>query len=343
MLSRKNEKKILVTGGCGFIGTNFCEYAIKTRGWKVVAFDNLMRANVQGNLKYLDSLSGFEFLKGDVRDPLSLGRIPVKEMDGVVHLAANPGIPKSIKQPLFDFETNARGTLNVLEWARKGNLPVIHASTNKVYSDEVNRYVKQENGRYMLVKPWRHGIGESFPVDSSGLCPHSPYGCSKYAGDLYCQEYFHTFGLPTVVNRMSCIAGEWQRGTEEQGWVQQFAKMILTEQPITIFGDGRQTRDVLYVQDLAELFCREIEEIQDTAGKVFNVGGGEDNIISLLECISLLEKGANRLASLRYKDWRMADHRAFYSCLDRVSQIWRPKLKVESTLQKVLGWTSKGL
>lgn len=335
--------KILVTGGCGFIGTNFCEHAIKTRGWKVVAFDNLVRPGVQKNLEYLKLLPGFEFVKGDVREPSLLKKISIKEIDGVVHLAANPGIPKSIEQPLFDFEVNARGTLNVLKWANRKKIPVIYASTNKVYSEEINNFVERKRNRYVLVGCWKHGIDESFPVDSSGLFSHSPYGCSKYTGDLYCQEYFHTFGLPTVVNRMSCIAGEWQRGVEEQGWVQHFAQRVLSDEPINIFGDGRQTRDILYVKDLVELYCREIEQIQTIAGSVFNVGGGEENVVSLLDCLQYFSVETKQLPSVQFKDWRSADHKAYYSSLERVSKIWQPETKVAQTLQKVLDWTIKGV
>jgi len=334
--------RILVTGGCGFIGTNFCEHAIKTRNWQIIAFDNLSREKVALNLHYLESLPNFRLITGDIRNSCDFRPIP--PVDAIVHLAANPGIPRSISQPKFDFDINARGTLNILEFARgHGKIPVLYASTNKVYPDKVNKFARKIGPRYELTGRYINGIDESFPIDGCGKFAHSPYGCSKYVGDLYCQEYFKTFGVPTVVNRMSCIAGEWQRGCEEQGWVQHFVKSALTEKPITIFGNGCQTRDVLYGEDLAELYCREIERIDEVAGSVFNVGGGKKNTISVIECVEYLEKKVDRRITIKKTKWRPADHRVYYSCLKRVAKIWKPKTSVFETLDKLIEWTRNEL
>lgn len=333
--------KILVTGGCGFIGTNFCEHAIRTRNWQVIAFDNLSREGATLNLNHLKSFPNFELITGDIRCLCDFKSIP--KVDAIVHLAANPGIPKSINQPQFDFDINARGTINILEWAReKECMPLIYASTNKIYPEKVNLYAIEAGNHYELTQDYKEGITEDFPVDTAGLFSHSPYGCSKYTGDLYCQEYYHTFKVPIIVNRMSCIAGEWQRGSEEQGWVQHFIKAALTGEALTIFGDGKQTRDVLYVEDLAELYCREIEQIDEVGGSVFNIGGGKENTISLLECIAYLEDKVGPI-TLHWKNWRQADHRVYYSCLKKVSKIWRPKVNVFEVLDKIFKWTKNEL
>jgi len=250
--------KILITGGCGFIGTNVCLEAIK-RKHKVVAFDSLIRKYTEENAKILQS-KGIETIRGDVRNHYDLDRLP--RVDGVIHLAANPGISWSINWPVYDFTTNALGTLNLLEFSRKnGKIPVIYASTNKVYSEEINLIpIKERATRYtwdfskinakklrkgILDGISKRGINENFPVDSSGLFPHSPYGVSKATGDLYSQEYFHIYGIPTVVNRMSCIYGLYQKGVEEQGWVDWFVRAKIQNKTLNIYGDGKQIRDAL--------------------------------------------------------------------------------------------------
>ena len=294
------KKTLIVTGGCGFIGTNICLLAIK-KGYHVVAFDSFIRPHTEENAVILKE-SGVEIIRGDVRSEHDFERLP-KKANGIIHLAANPGIPWSIKWPMYDFSVNAMGTLNVLEFARKNNLiPVIFASTNKVYSEEINLIpVKEEKTRHVWnfeknVKPplrssvleglTEKGVNENFPMDSAGKFPHSPYGVSKATGDLYCQEYYHMYGVPTVVNRMSCIYGLYQKGVEDQGWTDWFVQAKIHNRPLNIYGDGKQVRDCLFGGDVAELYLLELEMIEKVKGQIFNVGGGITNTISLLETIT---------------------------------------------------------
>ncbi|RLI76572.1 nucleoside-diphosphate sugar epimerase, partial [Archaeoglobales archaeon] len=248
--------RILVTGGAGFIGSHVAEY-FSEKGYEVIALDNLKRGEILGknislehNIEFLNGLSNVSFVKGDIRD-FSLLKNLCKDVDVIIHAAAQVAVTTSLKNPREDFEINAIGTFNVLEAARLSGTAVVYCSTNKVYGDNVNKIpVVEKNKRYEFADDkYKHGVPENFPID---LCEHTPYGCSKLAGDIYVQEYGHVYGLETGVFRMSCIYGERQFGVEDQGWVAWFAIATLLNKPITIYGDGKQVRDVLYVKDLIE-------------------------------------------------------------------------------------------
>lgn len=344
-------KTLVVTGGCGFIGTNICLFARKKK-YKVIAFDSLIRKHTEENAAILEN-SKVEIIRGDVRNTQDLERLPYK-IDGIIHLAANPGIPWSISWPLYDFTTNALGTLNILEFARsKGRTPVILASTNKVYSEEINLIpVKEKGKRYMwdFVKVKKNkirpsvlegitpnGVNENFPMDSSGRFPHSPYGVSKATSDLYCQEYFHIYGLPTVINRMSCIYGLYQKGVEDQGWTDWFVRAKVYSKPLNIFGNGKQVRDALFGTDVAELYLKELEDINKVKGQVFNVGGGPKNTISLLEAIDHLNSKGGKPLKLNFKPWRQADQKIYISNISKVSKMlnWKPKVGVLEGIDKI--------
>lgn len=295
--------KLLITGGAGFIGSNMAEYFLK-QNWEVIAFDNLSRKGVEKNIVC-------ELIRGDVRCPEDFLRLP--KVDAIIHLAANPGIPWSIQNPIYDAQVNLMGTLNTLEFARKVNACVVYASSNKVYYD-----------------------GNAI-MDGKGL-PHSPYGCSKAAGDLYCQEYNTTFDVPTVVCRMSAIYGERQMGVEEQGWISWFMYAKKHNLPLTIYGDGTQIRDILYISDLTRLYHILITNIKIHRGKVYDIGGGKDNAVNLLEVIDWLNNKGGEKLKLTFKDWRIADHRYYVSNLKSISSYWKPEISKEEGLERTWQW-----
>lgn len=339
--------KVCITGGLGFIGTNVAKKFL-SEGWEVLAFDNLERNGVEHNLADMEDQMGYTHLRGDVTDREDVAAIG--QVDAIVHLAANPGIPRSIEDPRYDFEVNALGTLNILEHARSiGNRPVVYASTNKVYSDVVNdfaMYYQNSHGTrlYVLSDPYHDGIPVSFPVDGRGKNPHSPYGCSKYVGDTYCQEYFHQYGLPTTVFRMSCIYGEHQIGVQDQGWTAWFMVAKLLGKPLTIFGDGHQVRDVLFGEDVAELYYKAVVENDKFAGKVFNVGGGNNNAVSLRQAISIIDEiGGGEPLQMTFEDWRPADHRVYVSDIGNLSELWRPKTSVKEGFKRTFDWIKENI
>ena len=359
-------KTILITGGVGFIGTNACKMALRY-GHKVIAFDNLIRKGVVTNiLKH----KNYKFIEGDVRKPANIKK--VGKVDAIIHLAANAGIPWSIKDPVYDFNCNAVGTLNILEYARKNNnCPVIFASTNKVYSDSINkldisewrtRYIYgisydvpdgdrvDEKGnpimKHRVKSRYWNGIDEDFPIDGFGKFSHSPYGVSKLTADLLCQEYWQTFQVPTVINRQSCVYGKHQHGVADQGWVSWFMMAKIFGKKLTIYGDGKQVRDALYGEDLAKLYMIELDILwskdkEKMAGKVFNVGGGYKNTISLLEAIELIDRIDNNRhpkLEIEYEDWRHADHKVFYCNIDRIAKYWTPTTNVPIGFNNTYEW-----
>lgn len=343
--------RILITGGAGFIGTNIATLARK-QNHHVMILDSFVRPGVEENAAHLSSIK-CDVIRGDVRNAEDLGRLP-KKPDAIIHLAANPGIPWSIAWPLYDFSANALGTLHVLEYARaNGKVPVVLASTNKIYSEEINLIAtKKEKTRYAWdfaskknnsLRPAirdgisARGVNERFPMDSSGAYPHSPYGVSKCAADLYAQEYYHIYGVPTVINRMSCIYGLYQKGVEDQGWMDWFVRAKKYGKPLTIYGDGKQVRDALFGEDLARLYLSEIEHIDTAKGQVFNVGGGMKYTTSLVEVIDYLDTKSGKKLKLSYKDWRPADQRIYISDTSKVKKMlkWEPTTSVRDGLDMI--------
>ncbi len=352
--------KILITGAVGHIGTNITIEAIK-RGHSIVAMDNLHREEVINNLKYLQKeyfSDQFKFIWGDVRNIDDFDRIP--DVDGVIHLAANPGVPWSIEWPTYDFDTNARGTLNALEFARKmGNIPFVYASTNKTFSDIINILPMIETDtRYKWKPAWGLGlediiagidyrtedviptaINEKFPITGFGKYGHSMYGISKLTGDLYCQEYHVQYGLPIVINKMSCIYGLFQKGCPDQGWVSSFLLDVgFRDKPITFYGNGKQVRDILDARDVARLYIDELEGIDKCNGEIFTVGGGPENTKSLIETIQEIETQTGKKADIRYGPKRDADQDIYISSLKRVTRImgWTPTIPFETTIKDMI-------
>lgn len=363
---RKGGKmKILCTGGCGHIGTNIVFEAL-SREHDVVIMDNLHRKEVINNLHTIEerAIPGeWEFVWGDVRNLDDFDRVP--QVDAIIHLAANPGIPWSIQWPKYDFETNAKGTLNALEFARKcGNIPFVYASTNKTFSDVINIIpVKELEKRYVwtgeiprddnsgLVIAMTGGvdfingsvaINENFPVTGFGKYGHSMYGISKLTGDLYTQEYHVQYGIPTAINKMSCIYGLFQKGVADQGWLSHFLlKIGFGDGKIDIFGNGKQVRDILDARDVARLYIDEVEDLvgeKKSNGKIFTVGGGTDNTVSLLEAIEYIEKTTGKKAQVEYHPKRPADQDVYISSLKTVKEVmgWEPKKTFEETISDMI-------
>ena len=328
----------LITGGAGFIGTNYASRLL-ARGEKVTLFDNLSRAGTPRNLAWLEDEYGkgsFKFLEADVRDAKAL-ETAVASADRIIHLAAQVAVTTSVADPELDFAINARGTFNVLEAARKSERKplVIYASTNKVYGDlEDVRVAEGEDSYYFPDNP--QGITESQLLDF-----HSPYGCSKGTGDQYVRDYQRIFGLPTVVFRQSCIYGPHQFGIEDPGWVAWFVIAAVTCKPITIYGDGKQVRDLLYVDDLLAAYDQAAAHIDKTAGQIYNIGGGPENTLSIWkEFGPLLEKELGQEIPVSREGWRPGDQRVFIADIRKASQDfgWTPKISVEEGIRKLFDW-----
>lgn len=337
--------KLLITGGVGFIGTNISLEA-RRRGYDVIAFDSLIRSQTERNIPPLTQ-AGVQIVRGDVRAPHDFLRLP-RGIDAIIHLAGNPGIPWSIAWPYYDFDVNTTGTINVLEYSKSiGKSPVIFASTNKVYSDYVNEvgFIERETryewdiSGFIMGGISEMGVREDFPLDGFGKYPRSPYGVSKTAADLYCQEYFHLYGIPTVVNRMSCIYGYYQLGVEDQGWIDWFVRSILLgDGSINIYGNGKQVRDILFGTDVANLYLTEIEQIEKVKGSVFNIGGGFKNTLSLREAITMIEEYTGKKVSLTYHPWRHADQKIYISDTSKAEEAlgWKQTVTPKEGIIKMI-------
>jgi CDP-paratose 2-epimerase len=331
--------RILITGGAGFIGSNTAAYYLK-KGRLVSILDNFSRPGGYKNVRWLKSLGGkLKVVKADIRYNQRILNREVNDADAVLHLAAQVAVTSSVENPREDFEINALGTFNVLEAARlsKNKPPIIYASTNKVYGGMQGVRIKELKTRYVCKDP-PHGIPEDFPLDF-----HSPYGCSKGAADQYVQDYSRIYGLKTVVFRQSCIYGPRQFGIEDQGWVAWFIIAALTQKPITIYGDGKQVRDLLYIDDLVELFDITLKNTEKARGQVFNVGGGPKFTLSVWqEFAPLLEKHLGRKTRVKYSDWRPGDQKVYISDIEKASKLlgWSPKVSVEEGIEKLCNWVT---
>lgn len=331
-------KITLITGGAGFIGSNYTARLL-SRGEKVLIYDNLARHGAPENLEWLRKRFGddaFQFVKGDVRDAEFI-RNTAKNADVIVHLAAQVAVTTSVTNPREDFEINAQGTFNVLEAARlSGKKPVvIYASTNKVYGGMEEVRVLEGETRYQYAD-LPLGVPEEQCLDF-----HSPYGCSKGAGDQYCRDYYRMYGIPTVVFRQSCIYGERQFGIEDQGWVAWFVIAALTGRKITIYGDGKQVRDILFVDDLVNAYDAAQQNIKTAAGQVFNVGGGPQNVMSVWADFGpLLEELVGAPIPIKQGEWRPGDQRIYVSDIRKAKRelMWSPKISVEMGIRRLFEW-----
>lgn len=335
MRKQDQTRSALIFGGAGFIGANLARRLLLETGARVHLFDNLSRPGVHHNLKQLQKLDAqsrrLQFTVGDIRDAAAV-ECAVRDATEIYQFAAQVAVTTSIADPRCDFETNAAGTFNVLEAARKsGNHPfLLFTSTNKVYGEMIDEPLTASKARYSYVK--RRSISEEQPLDF-----HSPYGCSKGAADQYVREYSRMYGLPGVVFRMSCIAGEMQYGNQDQGWIAHFLYTALTGAPLTIYGDGRQVRDVLYVGDLVRAFDSVRASLPRTAGQIYNVGGGEKNTISLLELMDEIEDLTGKRVAITHDRRRPGDQLIYVSDCSKIARDtgWKPRFSVRETLRAI--------
>ncbi|HVY47510.1 MAG TPA: SDR family NAD(P)-dependent oxidoreductase [Minicystis sp.] len=334
----------LVTGGAGFIGSNVA-HRLLAAGERVVLFDNMSRRSVHRNAAWLAEQHGarVEVVVGDVRDQAALRRVAAGATS-VFHFAAQVAVTTSLVDPREDFEVNAAGTLNVLEALRAlaSPPPVFFTSTNKVYGGLPDVAMRARGKRWEPEDPelLARGVSEARPLDF-----HSPYGCSKGAADQYVIDYARTFGLRAVVFRMSCIYGPRQFGTEDQGWVAHFAIRALQGRPIAIYGDGKQVRDVLFVDDLVDAFLAARRDAAVLSGRAFNIGGGPENTLSLVELLELLGELRGARPATTFEPWRPGDQRYYVSDVTAFSAAtgWRPRVGVQEGVRRLHQWLEDAL
>jgi CDP-paratose 2-epimerase len=329
--------RILITGGAGFIGCNLAAHLIR-QGHTTTVFDNLSRRGADANLAWLrtETSTNFKFIQADLRDIEAL-REAARGQEAIFHLAGQVAVTTSVMNPRDDFEINALGTFNVLEAARAaGTQPiVVYSSTNKVYGGMEDEAVREGTTRYEFER-LIHGVPETYPLDF-----HSPYGCSKGAGDQYVRDYARIYGLPTVVFRQSCIYGLRQFGVEDQGWLAHFAISAALRRPINIYGDGKQVRDVLFIDDLLRAYELALQHIDRTAGQVYNIGGGPASQLSVWrETGPLLEKLASAPLNVRYWNWRPGDQRIYVSDIRKANADfgWAPQVSPKAGLTRLWNW-----
>lgn len=330
-------RKWIVTGGAGFIGCHAAN-RFHQAGDRVVVVDNLSRRGADLNLAWLREQGVSDFVRADVRDANAMRDLMAEhaDADAVLHLAAQVAVTTSVADPRTDFDINALGTFNVLEGVRlAGGKPVvIYSSTNKVYGNLEHVNVVERNGRYGY-ESRPYGVDETELLDF-----HSPYGCSKGAGDQYVRDYGRIYGLKTVVFRQSCIYGTRQFGIEDQGWIAWFCLATNRGQKFTIFGDGKQIRDTLWVGDLIDAYEAAVNRIDKVSGEIFNVGGGPENTLSLLELVAMLEAHFGRKLNPPFADWRPGDQRAFVADVRKAERMldWKPKVSTAEGVRRLLEW-----
>jgi CDP-paratose 2-epimerase len=336
-------KPVLITGGAGFVGSNLA-HRLLSAGQRVRLLDNLSRTGVERNLRWLIETHGdlVDIEVPDVRN-FSIIKKAVKDASQVFHFAAQVAVTSSLVDPIEDFEINARGTLNLLEAIRATDTPppLIFTSTNKVYGNLCDLEFTKQGSRYAPLDHsiQKRGIDESRPLDF-----HSPYGCSKGAADQYVTDFARTYGIPALVFRMSCIYGPHQYGNEDQGWVAHFVIRSISGKPITIYGDGMQVRDILFIDDLINAFLLGQQHMKRLTGSAFNIGGGPTNSISLLELVDLLAELHGGDLSVHFENWRAADQRYYVADTSKFSGLtgWRPQVNVNEGVRRLFEWIRTG-
>ncbi len=332
-------RPVLITGGAGFIGANLA-HRLLSQGEPVRIYDNLSRPGVEENLRWLieehGSLLSWEI--EDVRNRFILQQA-LKDVREVFHFAGQVAVTTSMDRPEEDFTINARGTLNLLEALRglEDPPPVFFTSTNKVYGPLEGLRLREEATRYVPEdeEVRANGISEERPLRF-----HSPYGCSKGAAEQYVLDYARTYDLQATVFRMSCIYGTHQFGTEDQGWVAHFVRRTIEDAPITLFGTGKQVRDILYVDDLVRAFLQARSQVASLSGGAFNIGGGPSRAVSLLELIDLLDDLAGGRPPIDHQDWRRGDQRYYVTDFRKFSEVteWSPSIGVQEGVRRLYDW-----
>lgn len=337
------QKPVLITGGAGFIGTNVAERLLQ-QGERVLIFDNLGRAGVERNLEWLCDTYGnqVQLEIADIRDG-HLVRDAVHQASRIFHFAAQVAVTTSIDVPQKDFDINLRGTLNILETLRQMDAPpsLLFTSTNKVYGALDDIELGQIDNRYQpLAEKFSQGVSEAQRLDF-----HSPYGCSKGAADQYVLDYARTYGIPAAVFRMSCIYGPHQFGNEDQGWVAHFLIQAMKGLPLTLYGDGKQVRDILFVSDLVDAMLLAQENMDRVSGQAFNIGGGAANSTSLLEILARIEPLIEKPVRYSFSDWRLGDQKYYVTDTTRFQQLtgWKPAMSIDAGLQQLHQWVASNL
>ncbi len=339
---RIDGRPILVTGGAGFIGCNLAD-RLASEGHYVVVYDVLARAGVQANLDWLRARhpERVSAVIADIRDVSSLDAV-VQDAGAVFHMAAQVAVTTSLTDPISDFEVNVHATVGLLESVRRTErkIPVIFASTNKVYGDLGDLDLRLEDDAYLPVDPVarRYGVSEQRPLDF-----HTPYGCSKGAADQYVLDYARSYGMPTAVLRMSCIYGPRQMGTEDQGWVAHFLISALEGRAISIYGDGRQVRDILHVRDAVDAYMAVWSRIDTVSGRAFNLGGGPANAVSLHQLLSHIDTLTSHPVELDFVDWREGDQRYFVADTRRAMAelSLKPPMDWRAGVADLAGWLAE--
>jgi CDP-paratose 2-epimerase len=332
--------RIFITGGAGFIGSNCADHFLR-QGHTLVIFDNFSRIGSRANVEWLRERHGdqkLEIIRGDVRNYQALAAV-ITGADVVIHLASQVAVTLSVQDPREDFEINALGTFNVLEAVRHfcPDAAFLYASTNKVYGGMEEVRILEEGTRYSYVD-YTMGIPESYPLDF-----HSPYGCSKGTGDQYTQDYARIYGLRTVAFRQSCIYGQRQFGVEDQGWVAHFVIAAIMKRPISIYGDGKQVRDLLHVSDLIRAYELSIAKMDEIQGEVLNLGGGPENTLSIwVEFQPLLEALAGRPIPVTRGDWRAGDQQVFIANIEKARELlnWQPTVAPAEGIGDLYSWVA---
>jgi len=336
------ETRVLVTGGGGFVGSNYAAHLLD-EGASVTLYDNFARgygcSHNTSWLKKRASSNKLKIVKGDVKDYPRLLRA-AKGCDLIVHAAAQVSVPLSVSNPRLDFDSNAVGTFNILEVARnlKTDPAVLYISSNKVYGIPDAELVELER-RYNF-KDLKEGVGEDFPLEGE-----EPYGVSKATGDSYLHAYYLRYGLRAVSFRCSCMYGPRQWGKEEQGWVAWFCIAAATRKNITIFGDGKQVRDLLYIDDVIRAFDSARAKIRNVAGEAFNLGGGRNNAVSLLQTLDFLKELSGRDIKLTYADWRPGDNKCYYTNINKVKKLldWAPQISWKEGIKRTYEWVCENI
>jgi len=335
----QREPYTLITGGAGFIGTNLAARLLE-QGERVMIYDSLFRDGVTQNLQWLQQEYGSQLIVqvADVREKYLLEQC-VAGASQVFHFCAQVAVTSSLTNPMHDFDVNIGGTFNVLEAIRKSKNqpPLVFTSTNKVYGDLADLNLQSDDSHYYPQEEYvrKHGIDESRPLDF-----HSPYGCSKGAADQYVLDYSRTYGLKTVVFRMSCIYGPHQFGNEDQGWVAHFLIRALEGKSIVIYGNGKQVRDILFVEDLVDAFLLAQKHMDKIMGEAFNIGGGPKNTVSLLEILEIIKDKTGKNMSISFEHWRTGDQQYYVSDTTKFEAAtgWKRKFSVHSGVQSLLEW-----
>lgn len=338
MAKQEAFRSVLIFGGAGFIGSNWASRLLDQTQAKVHVFDNLSRRGSRQNLAYLQKLAGksgrLQITIGDVRDQIMVQRV-IRYATEIYNFAAQVAVTSSIVDPRLDFDVNLGGTFNILEAARlSGNNPfLLFTSTNKVYGKFADGDITTQGKRFVSAS--NSGINEDQPLDF-----HSPYGCSKGAADQYVRDYSRIFALPTVVFRMSCIAGPRQFGNEDQGWLAHFLYSTLQRSPVTIYGSGKQVRDVLLVDDLLNALEAVREHRMKTSGQIYNVGGGQANSISLLELLDSIEMLTGMRATHQFAEMRPGDQPVYITDHSKLTRDtgWKPEASLDKVLQRIYAW-----